>query len=107
MKDQSSKYQAQLFVYDLSNSAKEHWFKPDENWEVSLVTGADKAAIQKKYYPTVSAEFVPEIAAEMFDLVKNSLNLAKSTTEMLLDIQTIRLNHLQYLVAYNLKRQRT
>jgi hypothetical protein len=107
MKDQTSTYQAQLFLYDLGNSAKEHWFKTDEAWEVSLVTALDKSAIEKKYYPVVSAEYPPELSAEMLRIVKTSLKQERSATEILLDTKTVQLNHLQYLIAYNPKRRRT
>ena len=107
MTDQTTALQAKLFVFDLENSAKEHWFKPDEGWEVSVVTGADKSAIEKKYYPTVSAKCLPERLAGMLTTVKSSLKTAGLAAEPVLDIQTINLNNLQYLIAYNPKRQRT
>jgi hypothetical protein len=107
MTDQTTALKAKLFVYDLDNSAKEHWFKPDEGWEVSVVTDVDKSAIEKKYYPTVSAKYLPELLAEMLSTVKSSLKLAGSSSEPTLDTQTINLNHLQYLIAYNPKRLRT
>jgi len=106
MTDQATALQAKLFVFDLENSAKEHWFKPDENWEISVVTGVDKSAIEKKYYPTVSAKFLPELLAGMLSTVKSSLKLA-GPIEPALDIKTICLNDLQYLIAYNPTRLRT
>ena len=107
MTDPNTNKQAQLFLYDLGNTAKEHWFKPDEQWEVGVVTHAEKTAIEKKYHPTVSAEFPAETLVEMLGTVKGGLKQAKSSTEQLLDTKTIRLNNLNYLVAYNPKRQRT
>lgn len=107
MTDQTTALQARLFVFDLENSAKEHWFKPDESWEVSAVTGADKSAIEKKYYPTVSGKFLPERLAGMLTTVKSSMKLAGWATEPMLDTKTISLNDLQYLIAYNPARLRT
>jgi hypothetical protein len=104
---QTVDYQAKMFLYDLSNKAKEHWFKAGEEWEVSLATDADKSAIEKKYHPTLSAKVVPEILAEMFDLVNGQPIQVKSDVERALDTDNVRRNHFQYLVAFNPKRERS
>jgi len=100
-------YQAQLFLYDLTNKAKEHWFKPDESWEVSLVTPADKIVMEKKYFPTLSGKFASDIMLEIFNAVTSGLKQTQSAEELLLNTKNIGLNNLQYLIAINPNRIRT
>ena len=100
-------YQAQLFLYDLANKAREHWFKPEEGWEVSLASPADKIAIEKMYFPTLSGKFPAEIMLEMFNTVTNGLKQVKSADELLVDTKKIGTDNLQYLIAINPKRVRS
>ncbi len=106
MADQISA-QAKLFLYDLGNSAREHWFKADEAWEISLASGEEKAVLEKKYHPTLSAAYPAEILADMLRIVKGKLKIALFAAEERLNLAAIRLDHLQYLVAYNAGRPRT
>jgi hypothetical protein len=100
------KEQAKLFVFDLNNSAKEHWFKPGYAWQVSLVTAEQQKALEKQYHPTLSAKALPEILAELLSLVKGKLNLPVTVTEGELTLKAIRSAHLEYLVAFNPERKR-
>jgi hypothetical protein len=106
MSDQTIEFQAKIYVYDLKNCAREFGFKADENWEVSMVTGAEKAAIENKYFPTLSASVLPEMLAEMFGSVKFKLTQKLAGVENALDTAAIRRQHFQYLVAYNPNRLR-
>jgi hypothetical protein len=98
---------AREYVYDLNNCAAEYGFKNDEGWELSLATDIEKIALEKKYYPTVTAKDLPETLAELFRLVKAKLIAARADMERKLDAshQTPN-NNLQYLIAYNPKRPR-
>jgi hypothetical protein len=106
MKNQLGEFQAKIYLYDLNNCAREFGFKADEVWEVSLATDEEKVAIEKKYFPTISAKALPEILSEMFGLVKDKLAQARSDIEMTLDKKKIAASKLQYLIAFNLKRER-
>jgi hypothetical protein len=106
MASQKVEYQASMFLFDLNNSAREHWFKTDETWEIRLATAEERSALEKKYYPTISAKVLPEILAELFGLIKKKLFMVQSDQEKSLNTDTIIKNHLQYLVAFNPKRQR-
>jgi hypothetical protein len=106
MSDQTIEFQAKIYVYDLNNCAREFGFKADESWEVSMATGAEKAAIEKQYFPTLSASVLPEMLAEMFGSVKFKLTQKLAGMENALDTAAIRRQHLQYLVAYSPNRLR-
>jgi hypothetical protein len=100
-------FRAKEYVYDLNNCASEYGFKEDEGWELSLATDSEKIAIEKKYYPTVSAKVLPETLLELFRLVKGKLIAARSDMEKRFDpANHVNNNNLQYLVAYNPKRPR-
>lgn len=107
MAGQTVELQANMFLFDLSNSAKEHWFKTEEAWEVSLATDDERSAMEKKYYPTISVKVLPEQLAELFELIKEKLILAQSDQEKTWDTKTIIKNQIQYLIAFNPKRQRS
>jgi hypothetical protein len=98
--------QAKLFVFDLNNRATEHWFKHDEAWQVSLVTNEERITLERHYYPTLSAKALPEILTELLGMVKSKLNLAKTEAENGFTLNTIRRDHLEYLMAFNPERKR-
>ncbi len=106
MTNQTVEMQAKVYVYDLNNCAKEFGFKADEGWDLNLATVEEKTAIEKDYYPTVSAKVLPEILSELFGLVKAKLTAAKSIIDKKLDTDVSSDSPLQYLVAYNPKRHR-
>lgn len=106
MSDQTIEFQAKIYVYDLKNCAREFGFKADEGWEVSMASGAEKKAIEKQYFPTLSAEVLPEMLAEMLGSVKFKLSQKLAGLENGLDTVTIRKQQLQYLVAYSPNRLR-
>ncbi|MVN21432.1 hypothetical protein [Mucilaginibacter arboris] len=106
MINQTVEVQAKVYVYDLNNCAKEFGFKPDESWELNLATNEEKLAIEKDYYPTISAKVLPEILSELFGLVKAKLSLAKTHTENKSDVKAVSESPLNYLIAFNPKRLR-
>jgi hypothetical protein len=104
MNDQkSADWQANEYLYDLRNTAAENGFKPDEKWQLSLVTQEDKAAIEKKYHAAVAAKANPEDLSAMFEIVKIRLN---QPAAIIPDIKTIGRDRLQYLIAYNPEREK-
>lgn len=100
-------FEAKMFLYDLSNRAKEHWFKPDEGWQVSLATAEDKVGFEKKYYPTVSIQVESEMLAELFDLVAAQLKQAPQVIDAPADSRYTKVSNFQYLIAFNPKRMRS
>jgi hypothetical protein len=106
MNDQTVEFQARIYVYDLKNCAREFGFKADENWEVSIASSAEKAAIEQRYFPTQSASMLPEMLAEMLSSVKFKLSQNLAGPEKALDTDIIRKKHLQYLVAFSPNRLR-
>jgi hypothetical protein len=102
---QTPTQQADLFLFDLDNSAKEHWFKGDDAWQISLVNDAEKSAIEKQYHPTVSANIAPNFLPEIFEMVKAKL---KQTTTGLENhtAKHIADHGIKYIVAFNPGRQR-
>jgi hypothetical protein len=98
--------QAKIFLYDLNNSAKEHWFKTDEIWEVGLATNDERLAMEKKYYPTISVKALPQDLSELFDLIKADRTLVLPHSERMADVPSITRNNFQYIIAHNPKRQR-
>ncbi|HTI57767.1 hypothetical protein [Mucilaginibacter sp.] len=99
-------FQAKVYVYDLNNCAREFGFKDDEGWELSLATQDERKALEKKYYPIVSTKVLPEILVELFGLVKDKLEQARSNIQNQLDAGNKADSNMQYLVAFNPKRHR-
>jgi hypothetical protein len=91
---------AKIYVYDLNNCAVENGFKPDETWEFSLATDVEKIAIEKKYFPTISAKVLPEFLSELFHQVKSQLVHVKYNHDKA-GMHNTAGSGLQYLIAYN------
>jgi hypothetical protein len=106
MKNQTTEYQAKEYLFDLNNIANENGFKTEEGWELNLATADEKKAIEKKYYPTVSAMVVPEILTEFLVLVKTKLAGVKAKFHNASEQDAGRNKQLQFLVAYNPNRLR-
>jgi hypothetical protein len=106
MNNQTPEYQAKEYLFDLNNTANENGFKADESWKVSLATAAEKAAIEKNYYPVIATKVVPEVLPGLFRAVKASLSQDLDNKESALDAKTLAKNELYYVVAYNPNRLR-
>ncbi len=106
MKDQTVEFHANLYVYDLNNCAREFGFKADETWEVDMASGSDKADLEKKYFPILSAKVLPEMIVEMMSSVKFKLSQQLTGLGKNIDIKGILQQELQYLVAYSPNRLR-
>ncbi|MFA6084890.1 hypothetical protein [Mucilaginibacter sp.] len=106
MNTKTIEYQAREYLFDLNNAANENGFKADEHWKVSLATAAEKAAIERSYYPTISTKVVPEVLPELFRIVKATLSQGLDNLEKIMDANTLAKNQLQYVIAYNPNRLR-
>jgi hypothetical protein len=100
------KTQTMTYVYDLMNEAKEHGFKADDTWELSLVSEVDRVRIQKDYHPAVSRKVVSEILLPVFQAVKTQLHMPLSQMEEQMSNQSVLQDQLQYIIAFNPKRAR-
>lgn len=98
--------EANIYVFDLDNCAREFGFKPEEGWELRIATSEERKDIEKRYYPTISLKTLPEILPPLFNLVKARLTQLKSGIINSLDGTSAGGTDLQYLVAYNPKRLR-
>jgi hypothetical protein len=107
MKEETIETQTRMYLYDLMNTAKEHGFKTDDSWELSLATDMERIKIQKDYYPTIATKVFPEILLQVFHLTKLRLNQALNKNEENLDNRSVISNDLSYIVAFNPKRPRT
>ena len=106
MNNQSPEYQAREYLFDLNNTANENGFKADERWKVSLATAAEKAAIEKNYYPVIATKVVPEILPGLFRIVKATLRQGLDASESSMDAKELVKSQLYYVVAYNPNRLR-
>ncbi len=100
MINETIEQKAKLYVYDLNNCAIENGFKNEEAWEFSMATDQEKIALEKKYFPTISAKVLPEFLSELFHLVKSKLTHAKYSKESS-HAHNPAGSALQYLIAYN------
>ncbi len=106
MKEQSIENQTRMYLFDLMNTAKEHGFKADDTWELSLVTTSEMSKLERAYYPTITMKTLPETLLQMFYSIKTRLNQSLNKDEQMLDNRTVLSDELSYIVAYNPKRQR-
>ncbi len=107
MKEQTIENQVKMYLYDLMNTAKEHGFKADDNWELSMVTDTERIKIQKDYYPTIATKIIPEFLLQVFHLTKFRLKQSLNKNEESLNNRSVVNNELNYIVAFNPKRPRT
>ena len=107
MNEQTIDSQTKMYLYDLTNLAKEHGFKADDNWEFSMANNADRIKIQRNYFPTNATKIAPEILLQVFNSVKAGLKQTFRDEDSHIDKRTIIADELDYLVAFNPKRPRT
>lgn len=99
--------QTRMYLYDLMNAAKEHGFKADDIWELSMVTDSGRSKLQKDYYPAVSMKVGPEVLLQVFHATQKGLKQSSLHNEdELPTAKTILMDDINYLVAFNLKRPR-
>jgi hypothetical protein len=102
MKDPQA--EAQLFLYDLANLAKEHWFKGGEHWALVLANEAEKAAVEKQYQPTLYITGESEMLQKVYELMSAELRFKPVQVEV--PERGTRKDPPAYLIAFNTERQR-
>jgi hypothetical protein len=100
MDNQTIVYQAKEYLFDLHNVANEIGFKADEHWKLGLATAAEKAVIEKNYYPAIAVKVVPEVLVELYRIVKASLNQGLDDHEKDMDAASLQKSQVQYVIAY-------
>ncbi|MBS7564262.1 hypothetical protein KHS38_07580 [Mucilaginibacter sp. Bleaf8] len=106
MKEQTIENETRLYLFDLMNAANENGFKPEDNWELDIVTEEDRHRIQRDYKPAVVLKPYAENLLQVFQSVKSKLNQPLNQEEQLLNSQTVLNYGFKYIVAYNAKHQR-
>ena len=106
MQEQNIETQTRIYVYDLMNEAKEHGFKDEDTWELSMVTEAERSRIQRNYYPAVASKVFPEILLPVYQSIKSRLKQSLSKEEEEMNNSTILRDDLKYIIAFNPKRVR-
>lgn len=106
MDDKSIEIQARMYLYDLMNAAKEHGFKADDNWELSMVTDSGRSKLQKDYYPAIAVKIVPEMLLQVFYSARSGLKQSYTNEGQQPDAKAILTDNYNYLVAVNPKRPR-
>lgn len=107
MQEQTVENETRLYLFDLMNTAKEHGFKADDNWQLSLVTDKERSKIQKNYHPTIAAKMFPEVLLPVFQSIKSKLNQSLNSEEQSMNTKSISAEDLKFLVAYVPTRPRT
>lgn len=100
MQEQTIENQTRIFLFDLMNTAKEFGFKADDNWQLNMVTDAERTKIQKDYYPTIATKLLPETLLPVFQSIKSQLKQSLNSEEELLDNRSILTNNFKHLVAF-------
>ena len=106
MNEQAIEQQTRMYLYDLMNAAKEHGFKADDSWELSMVNDSGRSKLQKDYYPAIAVKIVPEILLQVFNSAKSGLKQPAADEELIPDKKSILTDNINYLVAINPKRPR-
>ncbi len=106
MNNQTAKFKATEYLYDLANTATENGFKTDERWEVNLVSEVEKLAIERQYYPTVASRFIPDILLDAYRMVKGQLKQTITQHTWDVDRYAEPQHVMQYVIAFNPDRLR-
>ena len=103
MQNKTIEGETRMYMYDLMNTAKEHGFKGEDHWEISLTTEVEKNNIQRNYHPTIAQKVYPEMLLQVYNLTKERLNQPFNKEED----RNVQKEELTHIVAFNPKRQRT
>ncbi|MEX8546032.1 MAG: hypothetical protein V5804_00395 [Mucilaginibacter sp.] len=107
MQEQTVENETRMYLFDLMNTAKEHGFKADDNWQLSLATDKERSNIQKNYHPTIAAKMFPEVLLPVFHSIKSKLHQTLNSEEQLINTKSISAEDLKFLVAFVPTRPRT
>jgi hypothetical protein len=98
--------QSKVYLFELMNTARENGFKPDEKWQLTMASEAQKTKFQKDYYPAIATKVLPEMLLQVYQSVKAGLNQVLNSDEELINKKTVHNEGLSYIVAYIPARER-
>lgn len=104
MKNKTAAFEADLFNFQLKNSADECGFKTDDSWIVKLADEEEMNRIRKNYIPSVISPIIPGHLVEVYKTVKMKLKQIEDKEVVTLtkkDVERLKLN---YIIAFNEKR---
>ena len=70
MKNKTAAFEADLFNFQLKNSADECGFKTDDSWIVKLAAEEEMNRIRKNYIPSVISPIIPAVSYTHLDVYK-------------------------------------
>lgn len=94
-----------MYMFDLDNCAQEYWFKGNEGWNLCLASSAQKAELERRYHPTMSAKGLPEDLIQLYRLV--STGLLKANPKIIPTDHSEQMSQApEFLIAFNQNRLR-
>lgn len=104
MKNKTAAFEADLFNFQLKNSADECGFKAEDNWIIKLTDEEGMNVIRKNYIPSVISLVARSFLVEVYKTVTSKLKQTENEEITVLTKKDIELLELNYIVAYNEKR---
>ncbi len=90
-----------MYAFALNSATKEHGFKKDENWKLTIANAQEKAEIEQKYYPTVSTQIEAAFLTKLSEMVKVVLNRTPAFAAEPINDLGIKHDNSEYIIAYN------
>ena len=104
MKNKTAAFEADLFNFQLKNSADECGFKADDSWTVQLANEEEMNKLRRNYIPSVISSITSNQLIEVYKTVKMKLKQIEDEEVASLSKKDIERLKLNYIVAYNEKR---
>lgn len=104
MRNKTAAFEADLFNFQLKNSADECGFKAEDNWIIKLGDEEEMNTIRKNYIPSVISLIAPSLLVEVYQTVISKLKQTENEDFAVLTKKDIERLKLSYIVAYNEKR---
>ena len=104
MKNKTAAFEADLFNFQLKNSADECGFKADDTWTVKLADEAEMNRLRRNFIPSVISSVAPNHLVEVYKTVSTKLKQIEDAELADLTKKEVERLKLNYIVAYNEKR---
>lgn len=104
MKNKTAAFEADLFNFQLKNSADECGFKADDSWTVQLANEEQMNTLRRAYIPSVISPISPSQLIEVYKTVKMKLKQIEDEEIANFSKKDVERLKLSYIVAYNEKR---
>lgn len=96
--------QANLFLFDLQNEAREHGFKDDDSWDLQLVTENEMIGLKRQHHLVISLRLQPQALLKVYQQVKSKLQ-SLSNTDLALTAGDLSREDKSHLAAYPAKKR--